>query len=227
MNTLLAQQLDFVFNRPVTKPAWYWQVHHEEETPDPFNGEDALTAFDFIAGLCANPGMQLAGYSDDQVGQGLTFIFDGSCSNLTHGFKQAPVAFEHREAALLSLWNLFREVLAPRCAPMLAAGSPVASPPLGYICYMFWDITPLAGQWSGLSKSERRAYYAAVARVMEQCLTVANPAVVESGLHGLGHMVFEYPAVATPILDAFLAKNRQRQDALIQYARAARTGLIQ
>lgn len=145
---------------------------------------------------------------------------------MTHDFKDAPVVFKRKEAALRSLFNLFREVMAPRCAPQQAAFSQEKLAPLNSICYMFWDVTPLSGQWSGVNKVERRAYYDAVAWVMGQCLFSLNPAVVESGLHGLGHMIFDYPGVAAPILDDFLEKNKNRQDHLTNYARAARTGMI-
>lgn len=223
---LYQQQLEHVFNRPVTEPAWYWQVGDDGEA-DPFKDEDPLTAFEFIETLCEAPGKHLAAYSDDQIGQGLNFIFNNSCSNLTHGFKAAPVSFERKEAALRSLFHLFRDVMAVRCSPQQAVGRQEKSAPLNHICYMFWDETPLSGQWNEVTKAERRAYYEAVAWVMQQCLSSPNPAVVESGLHGLGHMVFDYPSVAAPILDAYLDQNKGRPNALINYARAARTGMIQ
>lgn len=225
MTPLYQQQLDFVFNRPVTEPAWYWQIIDAEE--DPFNGEDAQVAFTFIEALCVNPAKDLAPFNDSQVGQGLGFIFDSACSNLTHGFKAAPMPFERKLVALRNLYTLFRDVLVPRCAPVLSASSQEPSMQLTYICYMFWDVTPLSGQWQGVTKEERRTYYEAVAWVMQQCLSAPNPAVVESGLHGLGHMVFDYPAVAVPIIDAYLEKHKTRHDPLTNYARAARTGMIQ
>jgi hypothetical protein len=92
---------------------------------------------------------------------------------------------------------------------------------------MFWDVTPLSGAWSGISKIERRAYYDAIAQVMEKCLSLRNVACVESGLHGLGHMVVDYPAVAEPILDRYLAKLEKIPAELRGYAQAARTGMIQ
>lgn len=63
MNTDFALQLRYVFDRPITEPAWYWQTNEEEA--DPFTGEDPLTAFEFIESLCQNPGNYLADYSDN------------------------------------------------------------------------------------------------------------------------------------------------------------------
>ncbi len=70
------------------------------------------------------------------------------------------------------------------------------------------------------------ACYQAVAFVMEQCLGLRNPACVESGLHGLGHMATFLPGIACPIIDRYIHGARDKHSALVQYARAARTGMI-
>lgn len=67
----------------------------------------------------------------------------------------------------------------------------------------------------------------AVAGVMERCLKSPNLACVESALHGLGHMVAEYPSVAEPILDQYLKTPQKIPAAVFNYAKAARMGLIQ
>jgi hypothetical protein len=143
MSTIYQQQLNYVFNRPVDGPLWYWQSREEE---CPFGEEeDAMTAFLFYEQLCRQPGADLTPYTDAQIGLGLTYLFDGGLCNLAHGFMTAPVPAERKAAALRALSTLFKEVFAPRCARVLSAGSQEASPPLGYICYMFWDVMPLSG----------------------------------------------------------------------------------
>jgi hypothetical protein len=280
------QQLDYVFNRPVTEPAWYWQSY-DDEAANPFNGEDPLTAFAFIEALCEHPGQHLAAYSDDQVGQGLNYIFSGDCSNLAHGFKAAAVAPDRKVAALRALLHLFRDVFALRCPPQTLADSQEKSGPLSGICYMFWDVCPLS-QWINPSQddlsalamqtfldsdvsdefnlpeevralmrqhaqeamakhtpkspedihadimnlyanlpSEAEAYYRAIADVMAGCLRLDNSACVESGLHGLGHMAPFLPDLAIPLIDAFLSNSKHQPAALVQYARSARSGMIQ
>lgn len=59
---LCQQQIDFVFNRSVTEPAWYWQIADDEE--DSFNGEDGMAAFAFIEALLVNPAKDLAPFTD-------------------------------------------------------------------------------------------------------------------------------------------------------------------
>lgn len=70
------------------------------------------------------------------------------------------------------------------------------------------------------------AYYRAIAGLMQQCLELDHPACIESALHGLGHMVFSKPKIARPIIDNFLKKHRHADPELLEYARAARTGII-
>ncbi|HMN91396.1 MAG TPA: hypothetical protein PKE68_15345 [Saprospiraceae bacterium] len=75
---------------------------------------------------------------------------------------------------------------------------------------------------------EVEACYQAIADVMAGCLRLDNPACVESGLHGLGHMIPFLPDLATPLIDDFLNSNiKNLPAALIQYARSARSGMIQ
>ncbi len=278
------QQLQYIFDRPVTEPAWYWTPRDEEE--DVF-GENPLAAFEFIERLCQHPQNDLAPYSDDQVGLGLNFIFDNSCSNLACDFKTANVPFKRREAAIRDLFVLFRDIFDKRCAALTSSDKKGNLSQLNYICYMFWDVSPLS-QWlefnnqeemassfmgnlsdsdiekfdlpaeikelmrqqsaaaksGGAKKSsedlvsdvlnqyanmnaETEAYYEAIAYVMEQCLWLDNPACVESGLHGLGHLATFLPNMAVPKIDKYLKGKNNEHTSLTDYAQAARTGMIQ
>lgn len=83
----------------------------------------------------------------------------------------------------------------------------------------------IQGQYQNLD-IETRGYYEAIASVMQQCLELDNPACVESGLHGLGHMATFLPDIAVPIIDGYLNQGGNQEEALLRYAREARTGMI-
>lgn len=277
MSTLYQKQLQYIFDRPVSKPEWYWA---EEEDPGELFAPVPLPGIVFIETLLVKPGEDLRPFSDDQVAIGLEYIFNNSCSNLTHDFKEADVPVERRVKALRSLINLFREVYEPRCAPQLSAGARESVSLINGQCYMFWDVTPLSTwleakpdtmplpspeamaeivkldpnsedylekmaalmpkptlkqQWRMLTAWKRsyrsmgkdtRAYYEAIAGVMEQCLSLQNPACIESALHGLGHMATFQPKPARTIIDRFLKKNKTLDAQLAAYAKSARTGRI-
>jgi hypothetical protein len=241
MDPQYQRQLDYIFNRPTTEPEWYWgndSVEHGE-----FGEENPISYFTFLETLFLNPAHDLKPYSDDQIGLGLNFIFNSSCSNMTHGFLSAPIPFERKIKAINTLFALFRDVLNPRTPEILSAFSQEKLSKIGYVCYMFWDISPMfsAANFSFLeaqikteaaqkpyknSKREIHYFYTAIANVMKQCLDLSNPACVESGLHGLGHLAFNHPKIAVPIIDNFLKNGKCENENLISYAKMARTGMI-
>jgi hypothetical protein len=216
------RQLDYIFKRPTDEPAWY---HRNDSWEEGVFIDDTTDAFIFLETLFLNAERDLKPYNDEQIGLGFSFIFDNCWSNLTNDFKSANVPFERKIEALNNLFALFRDVLNPRCPKVLSAFSKAKMSKISYICYMFWDITPLSSAF-GLSfledkiqtedkqkptknsKLENHKYYAAIAKVMQKCLDLSNPACVESGLHGLGHLAFNHPKIAVPIIDKFLKSGK-------------------
>lgn len=280
MTIIYQRQLNYIFNRPTTEPAWYWGEHWEEGVFE----DSPLSAFTFMEALLSNVKADLSPYSNDQIGLGLSYIFDNSCSNLSCDFKEAEVPFERKLKVVQNLFALFRDIFNPRCVINTSAGAHEPQSRLNYICYMFWDVTPLAS-WTtfenrenmslsliaGLSDAERqklnlpdsvwqimqqqiaqsnneptsaedfvktiqqqhqkqaanretKGYHKAIAHVMRQCLELSNPACVESGLHGLGHLAASHADIAVPIIDAYLKKGAPKE--LLEYAKMARTGMI-
>jgi hypothetical protein len=208
-----------------------------------FEEENPISSFTFLETLFLNPAHDLKPYSDDQIGLGLNFIFNSSCSNMTHDFLSEYVPFERKIKAINTLFALFRDVLNPRTPEVLSAFSQEKLSKIGYVCYMFWDISPMssAANFSFLeaktkteaaqepyinSKMETHYFYTAIANVMKQCLDLSNPACVESGLHGLGHLAFSHPKIAVPIIDNFLKNTKKHDEMLVRYASMARTGMI-
>jgi hypothetical protein len=216
-------QLDYLFKRPTDEPEWYWRTDYWEEGVFDNNSMDVFT---FLETFFLNPKADLEPYSDDQIGLGLNYIFNNCCSNMTHEFKDAKVSFERKIKVLQGLNVLFRDIFNVRCDAVHSAFSQEKLSKLNYVCYMFWDITPLS-VWESLDKQEIEIYNATIADIMKKCLRLSNPACVESGLHGLGHLAFGYPKIAVPIIDNFLKNGKCNDEKLINYAKSARTGMIQ
>jgi hypothetical protein len=216
------RQLNYLFNRPIDEPEWYWGNDYWEEG---VFDDNTLDTFTFLETLLTNPKEDLAAYSDAQIGLGLNYIFNNSCSNMTHEFKGADVSFERKIKVLKTLFTLFRDVLNPRSPEVVSAFSQASLSKISYVCYMFWDITPLS-MYESLDKNEIDIYNATIAEIMKKCLRLSNPACVESGLHGLGHLAFNHPKIAVPIIDNFLKNGKCKNESLINYAKSARTGMI-
>ncbi len=222
MTTIYQRQLDYIFNRPTDEPEWYWQ---DDEKEYPFD-ENEANVCTFFEHLFLNPKIDLAIYNDEQIGLGLNFIFNNACSNLCYDFKMEDVVFEKKIDILKGIENLFEHIFNPRCEKICSAGSQRALSKLNYICYMFWDITPLR-IWTGLDQNETEIYNKTIANIMKTTLQLTNPACVESALHGLGHLALNYPKISVPIIDKYLANKKNKNQSLINYAKAARTGIIQ
>ena len=218
MKSNYQKQLAYIFDRDTTtEEAWY-NLPEEGDVEIYSDREE----FEFIEQLFLNCANDLKPFSNDQIGLGLNYIFNNACSNMVHSFRDAEVTFERRDTALRTLFILFRDVLNPRCEAISSHHSQAKLSQINYICYMFWDVTSLS-YW----KNHDTKHYKTIAEVMQNCLTLSSPSCVESGLHGLGHLAFSYPDIAVPIIDDFLKKNKKLDPKLADYAKAARTGMIQ
>ena len=176
---------------------------------------------DYIHQMFTHYDRDLVHYSDQQLALGVDYIFNNSCSNYAFYLRDRPVPLDKRINAILSLKVFFEKCYNKRCVPSLGHYSEKGNA-LNTPCYMLWDTTPLS-YCEG--KQDRAAIYEAVTEVMEFSLTLSNKACIESGLHGLGHMVFYYPKAAK-IIQRNMHRFRRVDSRLKDYAKAAQKGCI-
>jgi hypothetical protein len=158
-------------------------------------------------------GVDLTRFTDQQVCNGLNYIFNNSCSDTVYLLCQKGVAEELRIDTVRQMKHLYRDCFAKRCSPSLGHLSESAGP-LNGCCYMLWDVSPLTS-WNGV-----------VLEVMEDALYVPHDACIESALHGLGHRYFDDKARVPGIIDRFLDQTKGLRPELREYARAARQGMV-
>jgi hypothetical protein len=131
-----------------------------------------------------------------------------------------PIA--DREWLVGSVARFFRDFFEPRCMPKLAHLDTQYTEPLNGICYMWWEV--ITWGWAKDDPDAERIK-AADLDVMEQVLSLPNPACQESALHGLGHMA-RHSDRARAIITGYLAR-ADVPPGLEAYARSALTGCIQ
>lgn len=209
--------LQYLFDRPVTPNGWYFDV----ECPD-FEAENIDLAA-LITHTMENCCQDLAGYSDAQVSDGLNYIFNNSCSNVVFSLMNDEVPVALRLRAITSIKILYRDCFAPRCAPVLGHNDEPGANPLNTVCYMLWDTSPLS-YWERAQNKE--VFYRAVIDVMEDALASPNPACVESGLHGLGHVQAYFPEQAHNVIAAYQRRGVFVSPQLQAYAQQASSGYI-
>lgn len=208
----------YVFDRPTTPRGWCFDLD-DVVTFDATPAE--LVAY--IAATVEHCRTDLARFTDAQVADGVRYIFSNSCSNVVFALKRREVPFDTRRRAIEGIRELYRGCFGPRCVESGAAEADEGVKRLNAACFMFWDVTPIAG-W--VDPPGERDMYEAVLDVLEDALTSANPVCVDSGLHGLGHVRLSAGVRVEAIVDAYLARHPDLPPARREYALAARCGLV-
>jgi hypothetical protein len=206
----------YVFDHPVTDPAWhfdtdseYWDLADE-------------TVVCLLTETFERSGTVLLLYSDAQVNQGLWFLIGGGCSDYAHALKNTSVDLANRLRCILSFFTVFEQCFANRCSPHLSHLDEAGANPLNAVCYMWWDILPHHGI---PSDPEFAIIDAAMIDVMERTLDLDHDACRESALHGLGHWRSSYPKVSE-IIARFLERTPTLREELQEYAEQAKKGYV-
>ena len=207
------QWLDYIFNNEDPNAALYKQEF------DAKNEE----IIELIQLMCLRCSSDLEKYSKSQINRGLYEIFTPT-NDFVFSFKESDMHYSDIVIALQSIYHLYFDLFDKQCDPVLSHLDEKTDNPLNEICYMLWDVTPLA-YWP--DDPNNKHYYSAIATVMEKALTLSNPACIESALHGLGHIHDEAKERAEQIINGFLKKNRKKiRPELVKYAEQAKTGYI-
>lgn len=208
--------VQYLFNHPVTDPAWYWDLTVDQVDVNP------RLVVAYVTRLFEESGALLAEFSDGQLNHGLWFLV--STSEVLYALRDKNVALDHRIQCVRSISQIFQQLFAERCTPHLSHLEIVGASPLNRICYMWWDILSHHGQPNDPS---RRAVDSACLEVMEETLALPSIACQESALHGLGHWALYYPERCSEAVDGFLASHPRLSPNLVEYAKCARTGMVQ
>ena len=212
--------LDLIFNHTEASD-WYWgdaAIEIEKRLPP-----DDPASFDAIEAALQSLPELAARYSAWQVATGFEYLFNNVLSSYVFLFEDPRIDETRRVHAagnLLALFDPFFRHAATWTGPAhqqrTTDGGPQAR--LNIVCYMFWDTCPLPG--FGIP-----AITSACIDVMERCLSMPNNAVIESALHGLGHLA-PGNRRAAELAASFAARGRGHPN-LIAYARAASAGHVQ
>ena len=166
-------------------------------------------------------GADLAPFPDEVVGGGLSLILNGALSDFGQRIRSGQVVTERKVNAIRAIKVLYDDVLTPRTQPRLGHLSENGHDRLSMFCYMLWDDTGLA-HWS--ERDEADAVPQAILDVMEHALLSPNDAVIESGLHGIGHRAS--PERANAVVGKLLARRPDLRPELKKYAEACALGCI-
>jgi uncharacterized protein (UPF0147 family) len=213
----LEQWVTYLFDHPVTDPAWHWSLDA------PYIEPGNLRTATLIADTFERAAELLSPYSGAQLNQGFWFLLSNAWSEYMYSLIDQTVPWNIRRRALRSIIPLFEQVMAIRCSSHLSHLDERPADPLNSACYMWWDINPIHGK---PKDSERAEFDAETLSVLRRLLSIPHDACRESALHGLGHWQIYYPQAAE-IIDEFLIQFPGLRLELIEYAHQAREGCIQ
>lgn len=207
----------WVFDHPVTDPAWHWEYEGEQWD------NDSTNVVSYMTRLFEDPVQYLKGYSDEQLNQGFWFMVSSDCSNHVFALLDENVSRTARCRCIRSIVTLFERLFAQRCSPHPSHLDEPGVNPLNSVCYMWWDLLRFLGEPDNPSRTETDREFL---EVMRRTLELPHDACRESALHGLGHWQMYYPKVVENIIDGFLARNPSIRLELRAYAMDARRGGI-
>lgn len=225
---------------PTTPPARYedWLMFffgRLRDDDDPFEIDwqfdvplSDLTAL--LSHMLENAATDLAPYSDQQLAMGLEALFMPHHTDISFLVSDKHINRQEKARLVRALKPFYIDFLAHRCAPALGHLDEAKGHRLGFYIYMLWDVSALAQRLITVTNSQNSN--SILVEIFGEILlhTPANPACLESILHGLGHMVFSHPEYAQQInwvIDSFLINRPNLRPELMEYAQIAKTGCIQ
>lgn len=212
--------IKFLFDRPITEPEWYFALDDNEFEA---SGEELA---DLYIATFGNSASDLAKFSEKQIALGLNYMFNSTSSDMAFFIRDGAIGEQRKIETIQSIKWLYKDCFNRRCAPVLSWIDEKGHNALNGACYMLWDVIPITYLPEERRKSTEK-YFAAILDVLENVLYLSNDACVESGLHGLGHMFYEFPEQIARIIDNFILKRPDTRAELLQYAQNARTGHVQ
>ena len=195
---------------------WYFDLDGDWWAPEPRTGIAYLTR------LFANGPSVLEWFSDAQIAQGLEGLINTMAVGDQPWMRDPVTPADERAAAWSAVADFYRDLLAPRCVPILGHMATELPPPLTSLAYMWWESFP---GFANPDDPERELVDQAELDCLERILTLDSVACQEGALHGLGHWVRREPR-CEGIIDRYIASGRATPE-LLAYARAARSGCIQ
>ena len=226
------QWVEYVFDRPLSDPAWYWS--HDEDGEDLNCWQpDPTTLVDYLTRLFEEPAFLADRYTPEQLNQGFWFLFYvgseyfGGRYNVLYN---ASVPKSQRLRMVRSCLSLYEKLFARVCSNSLSHLNEPGHP-LNLACYMWWDLgglTPVADPQAPHDAVLQDVVDIDHAKldVLREALAVPSVACQESALHGLGHFRAYYRREVEDIVTDFLARHQGLRSELSEYAAKARSGAI-
>ena len=220
-------EFDYEDYRPCEFEEWLAHFFGDEATSPDLSDclSSNLDEASFFLRLFEDPITYLTPYTNEQIGAGLYTIIHENGDGGIYALSKQTLPWDPRRRAIHAMYNIFEKIFEPHCEPILSHLIHDRQTPqtrMNGVCYMWWDIIGLQGEYHGNPENDVIAI-----DVMERTLKLKNIACLEGALHGLGHYYWHNENRVKAIIDQFLVDNPDLPDELGKYALNARSGNVQ
>jgi hypothetical protein len=210
-----------VFDRKVAaagETPWYFAIPDDAAMPE----NDPPATLAHLARLFARPEILVGQYTANQIGQGLWYLANPSCSDHLFALRDQTIDWPLRKQAIEAIGTLNERLFTVVCDKHLSHLDRAAEPAnrTNLVCYMFWDVSPLKPEGDAGND-----YDLTCLGVMRRSLGIDHVACQEGALHGLGIWQGTYPDAVREAIDAYL-RAQPRPKELADYAERASRGDI-
>lgn len=188
-----------------------------EHTPE-FYAVPSDQAFDFVDRVLVDSEVHSL-FCKDQLGNGIHTIYSNCCSDLPFLYTM-ECREDRRVQGINNLANLYKNYFEVYCTGAVDRIGYCQDGPMGFICYMFWDVFVL---YPGNATSPM---ISAAIKVMRSALYSYSDNCIASAIHGLGHWAPDVPEAIT-VLKAWRRNPTTTNSEILEYAGRATTGMIQ
>jgi hypothetical protein len=176
-------------------------------------------AFEFVDRMLVDPEVHSL-FDKIQLGNGIQTVYSNCCSDLPFLYT-TECTEDRRIEGIRNLSNLYTNYFERYCTGRISSiGNDLSDGPMGYICYMFWDVFVL---YPG--NGTPRMVSAAV-EVMRSVMQSNSDNCLMSAIHGLGHWASDVPE-AVSVLKQWLTAPTTANSKVVKYAQAAKSKMIQ
>lgn len=176
-------------------------------------------AFDYVDQILVDSDVH-GSFTKDQLGKGINTIYSNCCSDLPFLYT-SDCGEDRRIKGIRNLKHLYQNFFNRHCTGQVTdIGNSRDDGPMGFICYMFWDVFVL---YPG---NATPGMVDAAIDVMHSVLQTNHDNSLVSAIHGLGHWASSVPD-AVSMLKHWCQKPTTQNQLVVQYARAATSGMIQ
>jgi hypothetical protein len=214
--------INYLFDRPESSRTmgeeWYWNYEEKPFEATPLEWVRIQTV------LFSRCGLDLARFSENQIGMGLHYIMDSGVSEVSMSALDKSVDVRESLRMMRHFPTLWRDCIGARMSDVFDPIGACKRGRFGYVCYMWFDVWAL-----GYVRQSDPIWTEAIWNVLKEILSIDVREVQIAALHGIGHCAvgLGLDDEVEKVVRSFWLGLKDKDEELKSYAKAAAKGMVQ